>query len=86
MNRTTSLLDVTGNRTIRYTYGDNGDLEEVDAFLEPDLIAGTDYRYSGPDTEYELQHNLIEVINPLGNSIIENEYGDSPGTLENYIH
>ena len=47
MNRIQLLFDKTGNRKIGYFYGDNGDLEEVDLFLDPDLVTGTDYRYLG---------------------------------------
>jgi RHS repeat-associated protein len=85
MNRITNIFDSAGKRNIGYTYGNNGDLEEVDLFLEPDLIAGTDYRYSGPDLPYELQHNLIEIISPMGQSVLYNEYGSFPGTLD-YNH
>ena len=48
MNRIVSLEEKIGGRSISYHYGDNGDLEEVDLNLSPDLVAGTDYRYIGP--------------------------------------
>ena len=83
MNRIHILYDKVGNRKIKYYYGDNGDLEEVDVFFEPDLIAGIDYRYLGPDYPNELQHSMTEIINPMGQSILENEYGMIPGSLEN---
>lgn len=78
-NRIEWLVDVVGGRRVHYTYGDNGDLIEVDRHFE-DRIASTDYRYSGPNNPRELQHNLLEVINASGETIHENEYGTDPGS------
>jgi len=80
MNRIVELEDRTGGRRVRYTYTDNGDLEEVDLLFEPDLAAGTDYRYSGPDRPYELQHNLVAIIAADGETVLECDYGEEPGT------
>jgi hypothetical protein len=82
LNRIQALYDKTTKRTITYSYGDNGDLEEVDSFLEPDLIAGTEYNYLGIYRPFELQHNLTEIINPNGESVLDSEYGHYPGTWE----
>jgi RHS repeat-associated protein len=82
MNRIKSLYDVTSKRKVRYNYGDNGDLEEVDLDLKPYVTGGTDYRYLGPDYPSDIQHNLIEIIGPNGRSQLENEYGTYPGTWE----
>ncbi len=82
LNRITVLHDRTGDRRVGFSYGANGDLEEVDLLMPPDLAAGTDYRYLGPDVPDELQHNLVEMLDPYGRSILEVEYGAAPGTWE----
>jgi RHS repeat-associated protein len=82
MNRIRALHDLTGDRTILYQYDSHGDLEQVDFLLQPDLTAGTDYRYVGPNHPLALQHNLQEIINAHGHSVMACEYGSAPGTWE----
>src|SRR5262249_7832154 len=69
MNRIRVLQDNTADRKINFYYGDNGDLEEVDLLLQPDLVTGIDYRYLGANYPFELQHNLTEIIRFTGESV-----------------
>ncbi len=75
LNRLTNLRDEVGQRELRYSYSSHGDLEEADLVLA-DLVIGTDYRYTGPEVPVEMQHNLIEVISPTGESVLQVEYGE----------
>ncbi|MCW5970849.1 MAG: hypothetical protein KIT57_20280 [Blastocatellales bacterium] len=81
LNRITALRDHTGNRSVRYFYSSNGDLEEVDHLLG-DMVSGVDYRYSGAELPFELQHNLTHIISPKGECVLECIYGETPGALE----
>ncbi|RQH03259.1 DUF6531 domain-containing protein [Natrarchaeobius oligotrophus] len=73
------LIDEVGERRVHFAYTDNGDLEEVDLHLG-DRVSTTDYRYSGPDRPPQLQHNLEEIVNARGRTVVENRYGQQPGT------
>lgn len=81
LNRISTLRDETGAREVRYFYSDNGDLEEVDLVLGT-FISGVDYRYSGPDQRFELQHNLTHIIAPNGECVLEQTYGQETGDGE----
>lgn len=75
LNRLIALRDEFGRREYRYDYTDNGDLLEVDLLTDDGFVAGIDYRYLGPDYPQELQHNLTQIINPDGETTVENSYG-----------
>ncbi len=82
--RIVSVIDDTGGREARYCYNDQGDLEEVDLLFGESpgqnfSVIGHDYRYAGPSALSGTTHNLIEVIGPTGESVLENRYGDEPG-------
>jgi RHS repeat-associated protein len=75
LNRLIRVRDETGNREIRYTYGDNGDLVGADLAPDGELLAETDYDYLGPDYGGVFEHNLIGVTNALGHRVLDVEYG-----------
>ncbi len=82
LNRLRRVRDTEGKREIRYTFGDNGELEGVDVRADGEPPCETDYIYSGPDVPLDVQHNLIGVVNPLGQRTLEVVYGEDPGTRE----
>jgi RHS repeat-associated protein len=82
LNRIRRLRDVTGDRSVLYQYGSNGDLEEVDFLFGSELSPGTDYRYLGSDHPVALQHHLHEIIDAAGHSMLECEYGATPASWE----
>jgi RHS repeat-associated protein len=86
MNRLVRLRDEIGQREWRYFYTDNGDLLEADLVTDDGFVSGIDYRYLGPDYPVELQHNLTQIINPYGETTVENIYGIDPnGTSFNCV-
>lgn len=82
LNRLWRVRDVEGRREVLYTFGDNGDLEGVDIQPDGEQACETDYEYLGPDRPWELQHNLIRIINPFGNVALDVQYGEDDSAWE----
>lgn len=81
LNRVAVFRDETGRREVRYSYTSNGDLEEVDLVFG-DSVIGHDYRYTGPDAPLLLQHNLVAIIGPTGETLLETRYGEDFGSRD----
>jgi RHS repeat-associated protein len=80
------LLEVVrdhAGRRWRYMHG--ADIEHLEAVVSPptsdypDGLA-TYYEYDRHQDHPALRHNLTRVLDPTGRQILENRYGDDPGT------
>ncbi|MFN6554606.1 RHS repeat-associated core domain-containing protein [Mycolicibacterium septicum] len=81
LNQLRTVRDETGRRDVLYTIDDVGDLVGVDVRpVDAKLGVETDYEYSGPNALIELQHNMVRVINPQGDVVLETDYGTDPST------
>lgn len=81
LNQLTRVRDETGRRDVLYTIDDVGDLVGVDVRpVDAKIGVETDYEYSGPNALIELQHNMVRVINPQGDVVLETDYGNDPST------
>ncbi|MGH9967107.1 MAG: DUF6531 domain-containing protein [Pyrinomonadaceae bacterium] len=82
-NRITSMRDFSG-RTWKYDYDDLGDLVAVTKPATSQYRKGltTSYEYTGAlNSDINLQHNLISIIDADGQLYLENEYGSAPNLL-----
>jgi RHS repeat-associated protein len=70
-------------RTWTYAYDDFSDLVAVSGPSTDEFPAGrtTQYGYSSPSSFAQRQHDLLTITDPNGNTFLENEFGNAPGTV-----
>ena len=75
LGRLVEVVDEQGDRRVRYSYDDFGDLVSVNLVGADGAILETDYAYMNPDEGPDLQHNLVSVQNQAGALSLQVEYG-----------
>jgi YD repeat-containing protein len=80
--RIQAITDYTGRIWV-YRYDDFGDLVAVTTPATADAPSGcmTRYEYSSESISGELGHNLVRIVDPLGRTCLENEYGTERGLI-----
>lgn len=82
LNRLREVRDEEGRRSVLYTLDDVDDLVGVDLWPDGESPCETDYVYAGPYAAIDLQHNLLRVLNPFGQVVMENAYGEDTDAAE----
>jgi RHS repeat-associated protein len=83
LGRISAIRDFTG-RVWRYCYDDLNDLVAVTSPSTSSCPTGltTHFEYRSAFVGGALQHNLARITDATGRMYLENDYGESPGTLE----